>query len=247
MKELSVNRHSDRQSERQTQYAGSDLLRTAEEELGNYHNWIVDKFLHALRGARIERVLDFGPGTGVLSEVFRRRTGIVPEGVELDPDLRATFLDRGFQAYSSIEGAPTNYDLIFSSNVLEHIEDDVATLEHLRGHLKPGGYLLLYLPAFKLLWTSLDDNVGHYRRYTAPGITSRLRTAGFEVDRVRYCDSVGFFLSLLFKLVPTESGAPSRLSLRIYDKALLPLSRFLDLFLHRWIGKNVFVVARRSE
>jgi hypothetical protein len=90
----------------------------------------------------------------------------------------------------------------------------------------------------------MDDSVGHYRRYERQMLRQRLEAAGFEVLELRYKDSLGFLLSLLFKVLKSESGEPSARSLEIYDRWLLPISRVLDLFFSRLVGKNLLAVAK---
>ena len=66
-------------------------------------------------------------------------------------------------------------DFVFSSNVMEHLEDDVEVLRQLHDKLRSGGHLALSVPAFPALWTSLDDRVGHFRRYTVTSIQQALK------------------------------------------------------------------------
>jgi len=236
-----------RQTAEQSVYSGAALLDVAEQELPNYHDWIVSKVIDAWGHECGARVMDFGSGRGALSTLFLDRTGVAPDGVEIDPELRYQYCDRGFRGYRVLADAPSDYDLIFSSNVLEHIEDDAAVLSELFAHLRPGGLLVLYLPAINLLWTTLDDMVGHYRRYTRHELESKLHVAGFQGVNTRYCDSIGFFLALLFKLLGSQNGEPSRVALRVFDRIILPFSKAGDLALSRVLGKNVFAVARRPS
>jgi hypothetical protein len=138
-------------------------------------------------------------------------------------------------------------DLIYSSNVLEHIEDDLTTLIELSGKLKKNGRLCLYLPAFELIWSKMDERVGHHRRYSAPDIQNKLVTAGFRVMQWQYVDSLGFFASLLFKLIGSEDGEVSPRTLKLYDRYCFPLSLQLDRLLGKWVGKNIFIVAMRDS
>jgi SAM-dependent methyltransferase len=231
----------------ESDYAGAQILLRLEADLNNYSTWIVDAFIHSLAGRMTSesRVLDFGCGIGTLSRIFRERTGIAPDGVEPDAKQRATFAARGFRGFASLAEAPASYDVIFTSNVLEHIEDDEAALRELAQHLADKGRLLVYVPAFTLLWTRMDDNIGHHRRYTRSELAAKLRRAGFSVSHSRYCDSVGFALALLFRLVGNKSGEPSSASLRLFDRCLLPISKMLDPLFSRFLGKNVFAVAHK--
>lgn len=74
------------------------------------------------------------------------------------------------------------FDLLCAFDVLEHIADDAAALSHLHAGLKPGGSLLLTVPASMSLWSYFDVAAHHCRRYEAAQLHERLTTAGFEVD-----------------------------------------------------------------
>ena len=227
-------------------YGGAELLLRIEDDLRNYNAWIVDMFVRALAPvAPTARVLDFGCGIGTLSALFAERTGVRPEGVEIDPAQRVRFAARGFVAHAALEDAPGPYDAVFTSNVLEHIEDDVAALRGLRERLAPGGALLVYVPAFEAIRTSMDDRVGHFRRYRRGDLARKVAQAGFSVRQARYCDSLGFGLALAFRLLGRE-GEPSSASLRLFDRVLLPCSKALDLACAPLFGKNVFLVADRG-
>lgn len=66
-------------------------------------------------------------------------------------------------------------------DVVEHIEDDIAFLRHLRDLLEPGGMLYLTVPAYRWAWSDEDAYAGHFRRYTKGSLTTALRAAEFKV------------------------------------------------------------------
>lgn len=81
------------------------------------------------------------------------------------------------------------FDYLLAFEVLEHIEDDLGALQGWLDWLKPGGRLLLSVPAHQRRWSPSDVWAGHYRRYERQGLDQRLEEAGFEVDVV---DCYGF-------------------------------------------------------
>jgi len=236
---------TDHQSEVQYVYAGKNMLFKMELDLKNYNLGIVEIFLKnsILFNKFFKNVMDFGAGIGTLSQIFFSKTGVKPDGVELDLSQREILISRGFNCYPSIEDTDGPYDLIFTSNVLEHIEDDKKILLQLKSKLTETGLLLIYVPAFESIWTNMDDKVGHYRRYKIKDLTSKLHETGYKVLKIHYCDSLGFLLSLLFTFIGNKNGAPSSFSSTIYDNLLLPISNFLDVFFSKYFGKNIFVVA----
>ncbi len=234
-----------RQTKVQRDYSGTEFLLKIEDALRRYNTWIVKGII---RGAEIKgkaaRVLDFGAGTGTLSVLFETLTGVKPEGVELDPILANIMKERGYVTYSGIEDTAGVFDLIFSSNVLEHIPDDEEVLRQLRRKIAPGGTLAIYVPAFKMLWSSMDDHVGHYRRYNKADLASKLKSSGFIITEMRYCDSAGFLVTMLFKMMQKGRDEPSAEALRFFDRYVLPISKLVDVFTHSFLGKNLLAFAR---
>jgi hypothetical protein len=233
--------------EHEFRYTGSDLLFMNERALTNYNHWIVSEFTKYFAIAGGKSALDFGAGIGTLCAIFSQKTKVLPATLEVDAAQRDTLRARGFHPYSSIDEVSENFDFIYTSNVLEHIEDDVATLIALRQRLADNGRIALFVPAFKLIWTTMDDKVGHYRRYTKKMLEARLQAAGFEVEKIAYRDSVGFMLALLFKVMGSKSGEPSGWSLVVFDRFLLPISRLLDVVTSPFFGKNVIAIARPAR
>lgn len=93
------------------------------------------------------------------------------------------------------------FDLVCMLDVLEHVQADGAALERVLGLLKPGGSLLITVPAYQWLWSAHDEGHGHFRRYTAGTLRTLARTAGFEWVRG------GYFNTLLFPLIALARGA----------------------------------------
>jgi SAM-dependent methyltransferase len=141
---------------------------------------------------------------------------------------------------------PGSIDCIYTLNVLEHIEDDLATIRALGERLVRGGRLVIYVPAFQSLYTSMDRKVGHVRRYRRADLRAKVETAGLTVLRSEYVDSLGFAATLAFRAFGPKSGDIDRDAVRAYDRYAFPLSRRLDRALNRVVGKNVLVVAQRN-
>ena len=111
--------------------------------------------------------------------------------------------------------------------------------------LKPGGVLLVYVPAFPLLYSSMDRKVGHVRRYRHGRLVGLLGAAGLKVEFISHQDCLGFFAGLLFKLIGNDTGTFDRRSLVAYDRYVFPLSRRLDRLAGMFFGKNLLAVGRR--
>ena len=225
-----------------------NLEKIIEPSLRNYNNHIVDLILSVHNNE--SDILDFGAGCGILAKIFRRKTKKSPTCIEIDEYFKSILIKSGFKVFNDIEKTKNQYDFIYSSNVLEHIYDDIKSLKQLESKLTKNGTLVLYLPAFQMLYSDLDRAVGHFRRYSKKRIVKITHDAGFRIDKMFYVDSVGFFCSFIIQILGwnTEFGVGSKSSLKLYDKFIFPVSRFLDSLGFKYIlGKNIFVSLKKSQ
>ncbi|HEV2334890.1 MAG TPA: class I SAM-dependent methyltransferase [Stellaceae bacterium] len=225
-------------------YSGVDNLEIMADAV-NYNAFLLG--LVTAQARPHDRILDFGAGTGVLMRPLAA-AGYQVSCVEPDERLRARLQADGLRAHATIAAVPPqSCDLIYTFNVLEHILDDTDAVRLLRERLRPGGRLVVYVPAFPILFSTLDRKVAHFRRYRHAGLAALLSRAGLQIERTAYQDCLGFAATLLFKLVGNDDGTINRRALILFDRCVFPLSRFLDRFTGRWIGKNLFAVARRDD
>jgi SAM-dependent methyltransferase len=209
------------------------------EAAQNYNRSLLELIVENAAGRKI---VDFGAGIGT----FAGRLGSLGfDVVCVEPDqlLRDRLESRGLTVYQHIDAMPNGtVDFIFAFNVLEHVEDHAAVLARIRTKLKPKGQLLVYVPAFQMLWTALDTQVGHHRRYTAATLRHILTESGFDIQRIHYADSLGFAMALAFRALRLPAEKVTAEAVGFYDKWLFPLSRRMDRVCHRWFGKNVFAL-----
>jgi SAM-dependent methyltransferase len=167
--------------------------------------------------------------------------------LEPDPTLSAMLREQGLATATSLEQLENaSFDFAYSLNVLEHIDDDVGALRGLHAKLKPGARVLIYVPAFQILYGPMDRKVGHLRRYRRLDLARRMQDAGFTIETCRYADSLGFFAALAFRILKGDSaGDLNPAHIKLYDRVAFPLSRALDVIAWPLFGKNVTVVARR--
>jgi SAM-dependent methyltransferase len=193
------------------------------------------------------RILDFGAGTGTIAE---RVTELGYDVTCLEPDdtLRALLGELRLATVADPEAAATlaPFDVIYAVNVIEHIADDVAALTQLHDLLRPGGKLVIFVPAFPMLYSEMDRRIGHFRRYRLKALKSVTERAGFVVDRASYVDCLGFFGSLVYKWLFSREGKISEWMVGTYDRYVFPVSAGLDPFVGRIFGRNAIARAHRD-
>ena len=217
------------------------------EVMTNYNNHIFEVALNYFKN--VKKCIDFGAGIGTLALIFREKFNINPVCIEIDKDNISYLKKRKFKFFKNLNSAPTENDLIFSSNVLEHIEDDQNTLNLMKKKLKKNGILYLFLPAKMFLWSGMDEAVGHYRRYEFKEIKIKCERAGFKITKIQYVDSIGFFASLAIKFFGYEinDGLGSKKSIKFYDKYIFPISKIFDMIGFKYLfGKNLLIIAKKS-
>jgi SAM-dependent methyltransferase len=224
-----------------TTYGGRDNLE-AMKKATRYNDFLIDLIRKYFVG---EQALDHGAGAGTFA-VPVSKSGMQVLCMEPDDSLRAELAAAGLEVAASLEEIPTSsVDYAYTLNVLEHIEDDRAAILELYRCLKPGGRLLVYVPAFQILYSQMDTHVGHFRRYRRKPLRQLLRATGFEVSKAYYVDSLGFLATLAYKLVGDRSGSVSPASVAFYDSMIFPLSRVIDFLGFGSFGKNLTIVATK--
>ena len=148
---------------------------------------------------RRPRILDVGCGTGA-NLLMLSKYGDA-EGVDVSEDALAFCRERGLEkvrlgAGEELPYEDATFDLVTAFDVVEHMDDDLAGLREMRRVLRPGGRVLLFVPAFMFLWGVQDDVSNHRRRYRLPELRRVLEEAGFEIERTTYAN-ITFFLPIL--------------------------------------------------
>jgi ubiquinone/menaquinone biosynthesis C-methylase UbiE len=241
------------QNKDQPHYSGIEELWAIEGQLKNYNKDIAVKISRDFQSS--DKVLEFGGGIGSIASIIYAIKGIKPDCVELDPDLRLILDERGFEPTASIEELNKQYDHVYLSNVLEHIEDDVAILKQIQSVLKENGKVVIYSPAFQVLYTSFDAQVGHYRRYSLGDLRKKLIQSNYTVLHYEFVDSLGFFAWILLKFnsiinitKASQTNQISHKSFIVYDRYFYPISKLLDsLGLRYLIGKNILITAQKNR
>jgi SAM-dependent methyltransferase len=146
-------------------------------------------------------LLEIGAGLGSVGVLLARRFAYV--GLEADSRSYATAAERFARAgvRGMVHGdlsalaATTRFDIVCAFEVLEHYEDDAAELDRWRDHLRPGGWMMVSVPAGSHRFAAADERAGHFRRYDRHDITRLFQVTGFEAPKiVTYGCPIGYLL-----------------------------------------------------
>jgi SAM-dependent methyltransferase len=226
-------------------YQGLEELKLIDKYLKNYNEMIVNFFIKKIDKKNFS-VLDFGAGIGTLAEIFYKKTSIKPECFEICQASQKILLQKGFKLQNEFLNEE-KYDLIFSSNVLEHIERDYEAVADIKKMLKQNGYLIISVPAFNFLFSEFDLKVGHFRRYNVEMLRKICDQNDLEVETIKFFDSVGFFILLFMKLLKINSHQKiTAKNLIFYDRIFVKINIISDLIFRKICGKNIILIARKN-
>lgn len=152
--------------------------------------------LEYLKKSGVRKILNVGCGSGELSYLLSA-AGYEVLGIDPSPQyiaLAKQNLPAGLETRcsfltASVEDLPEDgsYDSVVSTDVLEHIEDDDRALKKIAALARPGGGIIITVPAGPWLFGYHDEQLGHFRRYTAKALrrlASKITT--IRVDKIRY-------------------------------------------------------------
>jgi SAM-dependent methyltransferase len=225
-------------------YSGTRILEAMRVGV-RYGEAIFPELRRAMPG-NAQTILDFGAGSGFFAEKFYAR-GLTVDAVEQDASLQERVRPCARQVWEDIGCVPSEtFDFVYTVNVLEHIEALDETCDELLRVLKPGARLFVFVPAHEILWTSLDEEVQHVRRFSRHSLRLALEQAGFCIEDMRHFDCLGFPAALGVR-------ALERLNLfsygdgtvGLYDRYLFPISQQPDRLFNGWLGKNLIAVVSR--
>lgn len=205
------------------------------------------------------RVAEIGCGHGVVIEQLAGELGLHAEGFDLNEQAlaaaSANFPDRRFYCYNVYDDLAElrgQYDAVLLFDVLEHIEEPRAFLEHSLRLLSSTGHVVINVPALTWLYSKYDRVNGHFRRYTLKTLRELLHNAGLTVLRETYWGLPFVPLLALRKMLiartPDEEvmrrgfAPPSR-----WMNSLLRIAGRCEWLPQRCAGTSVMAIAKRRE
>ncbi len=195
------------------------------------------------------RALDLGCGTGLNLDHLARYA--VPTGTDFSEEALAFCRERGHTSLAKADAAelpfPSNYfDIITALDVIEHLDDDHAALMELKRVLRPGGLLIVSVPAYKALWTYWDDILGHRRRYTTGMMRGAMEEAGLRVRKVSYSNALILAPAVLVRLLKTvmQKQAQLRNESKDPETDFMPVPGWVNKVLIKYYRAEARLISR---
>lgn len=230
---------------------GEDTFSSGMMTAHRYMEWVLDPFKEFLG----RNVLEVGCGHGGYGQRISQQSRYT--GLDLSNDLietlkrkhpDQTFICADITDAKVIEDLKSKeYDTILCLNVLEHIEKDKEAAQAMLSVLKPGGHLILFVPAFQQLYTEMDRLAGHFRRYKVKDLDALFDKGKVRFIKTGYFNSlggVGWFANKANK-PKTLNDQSVNTQLIFFDKYLVPVARFFDIFTSKFFGQSVYVVVQK--
>ena len=202
-----------------------------------------------------QRVVEVGCGSGNFTgELFNRElviaVDIEPKCIEYlggrypdQPNLRALVCDPCSASFAEL--ARFHPDSCVCRDVLEHIEDDQRAVAAMAAILEPRGKIVLWVPAFQILYGPMDRRLNHYRRYRRNDLMRLAERTGLGVKKIHYVNAAGFFLwwgsSHVLRQQTLAEG-----QIDIFDRWIAPWLSRLEAVMPPPFGQSLFAVLEKS-
>ena len=218
----------------------------------NFNRWMSETVEKRLKPGNI---LEIGSGIGNISRYF------LDKGYDIClSDIRENYcgyLEENFSNYENLSDIVkmdlvhpnfeteyaehlNNYDNLYALNVIEHIEDDVLALANCKKLLKPGGRIVILVPAYQTLYNTFDKNLFHYRRYTRKTMSAVFEKNHFKILEKFHFNLIGILGWFVSGSILKKETIPSG-QMDLYNK-LVPIFRMIDKVTLNQMGLSVVVV-----
>jgi len=198
------------------------------------------------------KILEIGCSGGSLMKILNENGYHNITGIDISEDAINLCKERGVDA-KVMDGAKilfedNKFDLIIASDILEHIKNEGAALSEWNRVLKTSGKLIIFVPAFNLLWSKHDEINKHYRRYDKEELSKKLKGADFKLYKSSYWNFFLFFPLCFINIFEHFLKKPKdhlRELNPLINKALIILLKIEKFFLNYRslpIGVSVFII-----
>jgi len=220
----------------------------------NFNQWMYRTIKPHCSG----NILEVGSGIGNISKFF------LSDKQEISlSDLSTDYfriLENKFGSFPNLKGLFTldfaekeleqkyphligKFDTVFALNVLEHVPDHEQSIRNCYKLLKPGGKLVILVPAFQSLFNQFDVALEHQRRYTPKTLKKVMSIPGFNIVHCQYFNVIGILGWFVSGKLMSKNAIPGG-QMRLYDQ-LVPVWKVVDWFLKPLFGLSVICVAQK--
>src|ERR1051326_2307417 len=217
----------------------------------NYRRWMYRRLAPYIG----QRVLEIGAGIGNFTSLLLDRELVVATdnfgpcveylNKHLGDKLKAPAVVFDAAGEVGEELKRYGFDTIICLNVLEHIEDDLTALSRMRGLLAPDGRLVLLVPAFQFLYGTVDQSLGHHRRYTRDSLFPLLRQAAFFLERSFYMNVIGM-AGWFWNNRIVKRREESKTQIGFFDRLIAPVAELVERVLHPPCGLSLIAIGRKD-
>jgi SAM-dependent methyltransferase len=216
---------------------------------------IITTVLKTLALPASPKIVEIGSGTGGNLPMLAQFGQV--EAIEPNSEGRAFIKQLGFPVQDgllpdAVPLSPESVDMVAMLDVLEHVEDDAASLKTVHSLLKTGGYLVLTVPAFPSLWSYHDKQRHHHRRYTKQQLRALCLAAGFTIEKFSYYNTLLFpvvvGVRFLNKLLGRQNASDEKLPAGLTNALLQAVFASERHWLKRAslpVGVSLLVVLRK--
>jgi SAM-dependent methyltransferase len=218
-----------------------------------FNDWMYSEFKQFLKG----HVLEIGSGIGNISQ-YAAKDNLTLSLSDVNPDYLQR-LGKDFSVFQNVKSVceldlqhpqftsayaahHQKFDSIFLLNVIEHLEQDSQAIQNCNYLLRPGGNLVVLAPAYPWLYSNLDHELGHYRRYTINSLTRLFPEEKFRILKKQYFNFSGIPGWLVFGKLFRRKWIGSEMN--VFNK-MVPMARIADKLIRNKSGLSALVVAQK--
>jgi len=230
------------------------------KKINTYEGWELKYFdssnnfrkyqYHLIKNYIKKRTAEVGPGNGANIKTYIHKCdqlNLFEPDRNLYINLKKIFLNnKKIKIYNkSLDVLKNNYQTILYLDVLEHIKNDTKEILKAYSLLDKKGYLVINVPAFQMLYSIFDKDIGHFKRYKKADFYKIAKKNKLRIEKIKYYDSIGFLLSFVSKIFLSDYKKNFKQKIKIWN-FLISLSRILDKIVFHSFGKSLLVVIEKN-
>jgi SAM-dependent methyltransferase len=241
-------------SNKDQQNQGTETLEVI-SDAGKFNQWMY----HTIKPFCSGKILEVGSGIGNISQYFLNDHQQISLS-DLSPDY-FNILESKFKGFQNLNALFTldfaekelekkypqligQFDTVFALNVLEHVRDHEQSIRNCYSLLKPGGKLIILVPAFQTLFNKFDVALEHQRRYTPKSLKKVMSIPGFTIIHTQYFNVMGILGWFVSGKLMGKNTIPGG-QMRLYDQ-LVPVWKIVDSVFGGLLGLSVICVAQKE-